>query len=81
MRVRAPARRGAYHRRMAHEPVAELWPTTLADGSTVWYFHRQASNGRITDGSEAYTTRRSARRGILRRWPGIKIVAFASRPR
>lgn len=61
---------------MAGAPKAELWPTTHTDGTVYWYFHRVAANGEITDPSQGYTTRRSARRGIQRRWPGIKIVTL-----
>lgn len=69
---------------MAREQKAELWPTraTRRGRSVVlWFFHRVAANGKVTDPSQAYTTRRAARRGIERRWPGIRILSFDRRPR
>lgn len=43
-----------------------------------WYYHRIV-NGEIVDANNV-SSRRSARRAILRKWPGIKIEVLDKAP-
>ncbi len=40
----------------------------------LWYFRRVARNGRVTDPSQGYARKDSAKRGAMRRWPDLPIV-------
>lgn len=42
-----------------------------------WYFHRRNGNGRVTNPSQGYTLRRSARRRAKEENPGLSIVFIA----
>jgi hypothetical protein len=53
---------------------AELWEA----GNGRWYYHRVV-NGQITD-SNHVASRRSARRAILTKWPGIRIDVLSRAP-
>lgn len=40
-----------------------------------WYWHRRASNGQITDQSEGYTRKDSAKRAAKKVHPGLPVVS------
>ena len=40
-----------------------------------WFFHRRASNGQITDQSQGYTRKDSAKRAARKLYPGLPIVS------
>lgn len=62
----------------------EMWPTefTKRDGSrpVLWFFHRRARNGKITDASQGYSTKSNCRRAIRNRWPDATITTLDKRP-
>lgn len=55
---------------MPRHAKVELWEA----GNGRWYFHRRNANGRVTNPSQGYTLRRSARRRAKEENPGLPIV-------
>lgn len=56
---------------MARRPIIELWQAH----NSKWYFHKKATNGKITgDSAQGYKEKRYAKVAIKREHPGLKIV-------
>lgn len=54
-------------------PYIELWQSS---GNDKWYFHKRNRNNTVTEPSQGYTTRSSARRAAKRDIPGLPIVVL-----